>query len=280
MRLSSGMSHVVVVVFGVILGIIVYAFFSGEGSYQFLFMNINRQALAQCLGFLSFGFYSRWCYELPIQPNEQGIQLFLGAQTGEVWGESNFLFIPRPFWSIWKRVSIQHFSFTVAAQNRTEEGHSLIVFATGRAVPNNVQLLAKISQEGIQEQLLGLSTMCLGAYIRNNQRTSLLNYQHLDISEYVKKVLGEHQLYGLDVTVFTSKVIEVNPAVMRQFDVSALQDDMQTTLWKLKQNFPQISDVELYAVYASIVGYTPPVMSYIVHGERNNTLLLGGGGIN
>lgn len=277
MRLSSGMSHVVVIVFGLIFGLITYTLFSGEGTYSFLFWEIHKNLLAQSLSFIVFGFYGRWCYEVPILPNEQGIQLFFGAQTGEVWNESNFLFIPRPFWSIWKKMSIQHFSFTIATQNRSEEGHSMIVFATGRAVPVNVQLLAKMSQEGVQEQVLGLSMMAIGVYIRDNAREALLNYQHWDISGHIKNIFGEHNFYGLDVTVFTTKVIEVSQETMRQFDMLARQTDMQTTLLNLKQNFPSISDVELYAIYASLVGITPQIMSYVVNGAGTNNILLGRG---
>ena len=64
---------------------------------------------------------------------------------------------------------------------------------------------------------------------------------------------------------------------MRQFDTLARQADMQTTLINLRQNFPHISDVELYAVYASLVGVTPQVMSYVVNGSGTNNLLLGRG---
>lgn len=274
-RLSAGMSHVIVIVFGIILASLAYGLFSGEGVYSFLFWDINKNLLAKTLAFITFGFYGRWCYETPILPNEQGIQLFFGAQNGEVWNESNFLFIPRPFWSIWKRVSIQHFSFTVATQNRTKEGHSVMVFATGRAVPINVQLLAKISQEGAQEQVLGLSMMAIGTYINQNQRNSLLCYPNWDISLQVKNIFGKNKFYGLDVTVFTTKVVEVNPETMRQFDTLARQVDMETTLRSLKENFPGISDVELYAAYASLVGLTPKVMSYVVHGGGNNNIIFG-----
>lgn len=277
MRLSSGISHLVVIVFGLILGLVAYVTFAGAGFYTFLFWDINKDLLAKSLAFIVFGFYGRWCYELPILPNEQGIQLFFGAQTGEVWHESNFLFIPRPFWSIWKRMSVQHFSYTVATQNRTMEGHTVMVFATGRAVPEDVHLLAKISQEGMQEQVLGLTMMAIGSYIRENSREALLNYQHWDISGYVEGIFGENNFYGLDATVFTTKVIEVSQETMRQFDMLARQSDMQTTLSNLKQNFPKISDVELYAMYASLVGITPQVMSYVINSGngRTNNILLG-----
>lgn len=277
MRLSAGISHLVVIIIGLTLAFITYTSLSGEGVYSFFFWDIHKDLLAKALAVAVFGLYGRWCYELPILPNEQGIQLFFGTQTGEVWNESNFLFIPRPFWSIWKRLSIQHFSFTVATQNRTMEGHSMLVFAIGRAVPINVQLLAKISQEGMQEQVLGLSMMAIGAYIRQNARNSLLSYQRWNISELIQITFGENNFYGLDVTVFTTKVIEVSQETMRQFDTLARQADMQTTLNNLKQNFPSISDVELYAVYASLVGITPQIMSYVVNGSGTNNILLGRG---
>lgn len=279
MRLSERLSHIVVIIIGLFLGMITYMAFSGEGVYSFLFFDIHKNLLARSLGFVVFGFYGRWCYELPILPNEQGIQLFLGTQTGEVWNESNFLFIPRPFWSIWKRVSIQHFSFTVAAQNRSIEGHSMVVFATGRAIPENVQLLAKMTQEGVQEQVLGLSMMTLGSYIQENERNSLLSYQHWDISEHVKNIFGENNFYGLKVSVFTTKVLEISQETMRQFDILARQSDMETTVKSLKRSFSGASDLELYAVYASLVGVNPAIMSYVVHGGGTNNILLGRGDI-
>ena len=274
---ANNRHHVFVVIFGLVLGLAMYTFFSGEGSYSFILFEIHKDLLAKSFGFLAFGLYSRWCYEPSVLPNEQAIELFLGNQTGRVFEESNIVFVARPFWSIWKRLSIQHFSFTVATQNRTTEGHSVMVFATGKAVPVNVQLLAKISQEGMQEQVLGLSMMTIGAYIRENTRDALLTYQHWDISELIKSTLGENNFYGLDVLLFTTKVIEVSQETMRQFDMIARQADMQTMLLSLKQNFPNISDVELYAMYASFVGITPQVMSYVINGKGSNTILLGRG---
>lgn len=275
MRLSSGQSHVVIILFGCIVGVIVFLFFTGEGYHTFLFWKINKVLSAKMLAVVSFGIYGRWCYEQPILPNEQGIQLFLGAQTGEVWGEGNFLFIPRPFWSIWKRVSVQHFSFTVAAQNRTKEGHLVMVFATGRAVPTDAHLLAKMSQEGIQEQVFGLSMRAIGSYIRANTRNTLLDYQSWDISKITNFVLGENKFYGLHVAVFTTKVIEISQETVRQFDTLARQVDMETTIKILKQNFSLSSDVELYAMYASLIGINPSVMSHVIHGGGSNAILLG-----
>jgi hypothetical protein len=176
-------------------------------------------------------------------------------------------------------VSVQHFSFTVAAQNRTQEGHSMIIFATGRAVPQNVHLLAKMSQEGVQEQVLGLCMMSLGSYIQNNARNTLLAYQQWDISGQIMHTFGLNNFYGLDINVFTTKVIEVNNETMRQFDVLARAVDTETVLGNLRQSFPNVSDVELYAMYASFVGINPAVMSYVVHGEGNNNILLGRGGV-
>ena len=260
----------------ILVGITVFLFFQGEGSYSILFLYIQKNGIAKIFGFVSFGLYTRWCYEEPILPNEQGIQLFFGAQTGEVWTESSFLFIPRPFWGIWKKISINHFSFTVVAQNRTKEGHSLMLFATGRAVPQNVQLLAKISEEDLKQQTVGISMSALGEYIRFNTRDSLLVYPSMDISSLVRKRFQKNRLYGLDVDVFTTKVVEVNQETMRQFDVLARQSDMDTILSKLKDTFPGATDLERYAMYASFVGVNPAVMSYIVHGEGKSNLLLGG----
>jgi hypothetical protein len=277
---ANSKHHILVPLFGLFFGAVVYVLcliFLGEGEYTFLFLNINRDILAKTLAFISFGLYSRFCYESPVLPNEQAIELFLGNQTGEVFSESNIIFVARPFWSIWKRVSIEHFSFTVASQNRTKEGHSMMVFATGRAVPENVQLLSKISQMGMQEQVLGLSMMAIGNYIRSNERNVLLNYQNWDISGIVQNIFGEHHFYGLAVKVFTTKVIEVNPETMRQFDLMARQTDMMTTLLVLTEKFPNASDIELYAMYASMMGITPSVMSYIVHGNSGNNMILGRG---
>ncbi|MBP6949024.1 MAG: hypothetical protein KBB50_03050, partial [Candidatus Pacebacteria bacterium] len=227
------------------------------------------------LGVIVFGFYGRWCYELPILPNEQGIQLFFGAQNGVVWNEGNFLFLPRPFWSIWKRVSIQHFSFTVSSQNRSMEGHSMMVFATGRAKPVNVQLLSKMSQEGVQEQTLGFCMTAIARYIHSNTREVLLNYPNWDITETVEDVFGESDFYGLEIQVFSTKVVEVNQKTMEQFDMLARNKDMETVMSSLRISFPNMSDVELYSMYASMVGVNPTVMSYVVHGNGNNAMIFG-----
>lgn len=278
MRLSIHQSHVIVFFLSFIFGFSTYLYFSGNGYYSFLFWNIDKDLLAQCLGFAVFGLYFRWCSESPILPNQQGIQLFFGSQTGEVWNEGNFLFIPRPFWSIWKKVSVEHFSFTVATQNRTQEGHIVMVFATGRAVPENVQLLSKISQEGLQEQVVGLSMMAVGTYISMNSRMDLLQYPHFDISQHVQDIFGKNQLYGLAVQIFTTKVEEINEQTRKQFDAIARLGDMGGIMNGLKQSFPTMSEVELYAAYASIVGFHPWVTSHVIHGNGsgNNTILLNG----
>lgn len=277
MKLPAGLSHFVVIAIGLAIAVNVYLFFSGEGTYHVLFLDFDKTKLAQTLGFVSFGLYARWCYEQPILPNQQGIQLFFGVQTGEVWGEGNFLFIPRPFWSIWKQMSVMDFSFTVAAQNRSKEGHMMMVFATGRSRPTNVQLLAKISQQGLEEQVLGLSMSAVGTYIHLNARATLLEYQAYNISDHVKKIFGDNKFYGLDVQVFTTKVVEVSQETMKQFDILARKGDMQTTIRGFKKNFPGISDLELYAMYASIMGINPAVMSYMVHGKGNTNLFVGQG---
>lgn len=277
---ANSKHHIMVPIFGLFVGASVYALcliFLGKGEYSIIFFHIDRDILARTLAFISFGLYSRLCYEAPVLPNEQAIELFLGNQTGEVFSESNIIFVAKPFYSIWKRVSIEHFSFTVATQNRTKEGHSMMVFATGRAVPENVQLLSKISQSEMQEQVLGLSMMALGNYIRSNERNALLNYQNWDISGIVQNIFGEHNFYGLAVKVFTTKVVEVNPETMRQFDLIARQEDMMSTLLALTTQFPNASDVEIYAMYASMVGITPSVMSYIVSGNGRNNMILGRG---
>jgi hypothetical protein len=270
---ANNRQHIFVVLFGLIIAISVYIFLSGDGEYSFLFWNINKNLLAKTLSFVAFGLYSRWCFEPAVLPNEQAIELFLGEQTGKVFSESSIVFVAKPFWTIWKRVSIQHFSFTVASQNRTKEGHSVMVFATGRAVPENVQLLAKMSQDGMQEQVLGLSMMAIGSYIHVNERNTLLNYQHWDISHIVHGIFGLNGFYGLSVQVFTTKVVEVNPETMRQFDLMARQTDMMTVLSALSEKFPNASDVEVYAMYASMMGINPATMSYVIHGNGQHMIL-------
>jgi hypothetical protein len=274
---ANNRQHVYVIVIGLVLASSVYLYISGEGSYTLLLFSFNKNLLAKVLAFVSFGLYSRWCYESDILPNEQAIETFLGEQTGEVFKESNIVFVARPLWGIWKRVSVQHFSFTVAAQNRSKEGHSLIVFATGKAIPNNAQLLAKMTQSGVEEQVLGLSMLAIGVYINQNQRETLLQYPQWDVSKHIGTFFENNDLYGLTVKVFTTKVIEENQKTRELFDAKARQGDMEAVLKSIRTSLPNLSEVELFATYASIAGVTPAVMSHVIHGGATNTMILGGG---
>ncbi len=275
---ANNRQHLLVLFIGFSLAMFVYMYFSRKGDWSFLFIHINQQALAKLLAIVSFGLYTRWCYEPDVPPNEQAIELFLGNQTGEVFKESNIVFVAKPFYSIWKRVSIQHFSFTVAAQNRTKEGHSMIVFATGKAVPVNVQLLAKMSQEHLQEQVVGLAMLAIGTYINEHERATLLYYPVWDISGRVGEFFSKHDLYGLELKVFTTKVVEENQATKALFDARARQTDMEHLLVSIRRSLPGISDVELFAAYASIAGVTPAVMSHVIHGNSGSHLILGNDG--
>lgn len=274
---ANNRQHMYVIVAGVLIAAGVYTYFSGEGSYTFLLLSFNKNLSAKVLAFASFGLYTRWCYEPDIAPNEQGILQFLGKQTGEVLEESNIVFVARPIWGIWKRVSIQHFSFTVAAHNRSKEGHLMIVFATGKAIPENVQLLAKMTQSGIEEQVIGLSMLAIGSYINQNQRASLLGFPQFEISRLVSDFFSKSDFYGLRIKVFTTKVIEDNPKTRELFDAKARQEDMESVLRSIRTSLPNLSEIELFAVYASIAGVTPAVMSHVIHGSGVNTMILGDG---
>lgn len=275
MRLTVGQAHVVVLFIGALCGLATYFWFLGPGYYKVLFFSVNQALFAKIVGYLAFGFYVRWCYEVPIEPNQQRIQTFFGAQTGEVWGEGNFLFVPRPFWGMWKSLSIEHFSFTIAAENRTKEGYRVMVFATGRAEPENVHLLAKMSPGDVREQVIGLSMSAVGSYIYNNARASLLKYQNFDISAYVQEEFKVKEFYGLKVKAFTTKVIEMNQETTLLFDRLAAEGQMEALFAKLKTYFPDANDAERYAMYATFVGLTPAVMSHVVHGNGKTVLLAG-----
>lgn len=277
---ANNRQHVYVLIIGLLIAISVYFFFSGEGTYSFLFFDFNKNLLAKVLAFVSFGLYTRWCYDPNVDPNEQAIELFLGEQTGAVFKESNIVFVARPFWSTWKRVSIQHFSFTVAAHNRTKEGHSMIVFATGKAVPHNAHLLAKMSQSGVEEQVIGLSMLAIGSYINVNQRDVLLRFPQFEISKHVGEFFDKNDFYGLTLKVFTTRVIEENQKTKELFDAKARQTDMESILRGIRTSLPNLSEVELFAAYASIAGVTPAVMSHVIHGNGTNAMILGDKGNN
>lgn len=272
----NNIQHVRVIVIGLLIAGIVYTYFTGEGYYTILFLKIDKALFARTLAIISFGLYSRWCFMLPVGPNQQAIEMLFGKQTGGVFHESNLIFVARPFWSIWKSVSIEHSTFTVAAQNRTQDNHSVLVFATGTVVPENVQQLSKMNPEMIMQQVLSLSEMALGQYINNRLWKALFNYQQWDISEMVDDVFKQNHFYGLRVHVRTTKVTEVNPDTMRHFDRLALQTDMKSMMRSLREEFPHISDVELYAVYASLLQVKSSVMSHVIHGQTGNNIFLDG----
>lgn len=288
MRLTVLWGHVLTFVIATTLALTVRSFFDEEGYISFYHLHMENQSFGNILAFISFGLYTRYCYVF-IPPNHQGIQTCLGWQTGEVWGEGNFHFIPRPFWDIWKIVSVEHFTFTVAGQNRTKEGFMMMVFATGRAIPENAFLIAKmLSMDHLKEQLIGLAMMTIGKYINQNERRALLDYPVWDISSFLKHSLEEEReqhgvmeldgLYGVMVTLRTSKVIEVDKVTEAQFNTLARTSDMDTVIGNLRKQFPVLSDVELYAAYGAFVGINPTVMSYVLHGDGNKNIFVGGAG--
>lgn len=271
MKLSPIQAHVVVALIASTIATTVYSLLSGYGYYSFGPAYVNRNGIAGVAAFLSFGLYYRYCHA-PVAPNAQGIQLFFGAQTGTVWGEGNFHFIPRPFWDLWKEMSVEHIVFTVAAQNRSREGHQMMVFATGRGKPTNAFAMAKLStKEDLVTQLLGHSMRTIGAYIHRESRETLLSYPMYDLSEWFASDEENENFntYDVQVDLMTTKVIEVNPKTMEQFDALARQKDMNTMVEGLKVAFPNMDEIERYAVYATLTGFSPAVMSHIVHGNGN-----------
>ena len=52
---------------------------------------------------------------------------------------------------------------------------------------------------------------------------------------------------------------------------------MESVLRSIRTSLPNLSEIELFAVYASIAGVTPAVMSHGIHGSGVNTMILGDG---
>lgn len=279
--LSITQGHIVTLLYLAVIWFVVFFTIAKDGYFSIFFFHISYVSLATVVATVVFGVMSRKCYVM-IPPNHQGIQTFLGTQNGMVWGEGNFHFIPWPIWGIWRKISIEHVSFTVATQNRTKDGHQMMVFATGTAIPINTYHLAKIPEknfrEQLNEQLVGLAMMSIGKYINTEGRSYLFSYQQKDIAEWFQKSLEEKQLYGMEVVLRTTKVVEVNTTTMKQFDLLARQADMGTAIAGMKKLFPLLSEQELYAAYASQVDLKPNVMSHIIHGKGANILLDGRGG--
>lgn len=290
MRPITVITFVSTVIIGFIIASVVYFYIDGDGYFSFFLININRHVLAEVLAVISFGVYIRYS-KVIIPPNQQGVLTLFGFQIGQVLFEGNLHLVPFLIMQVWKIVSVEHFTFTVAAQNRTKEGFTMMVFATGRAIPENAFLIAKMSSmDYLKEQLLGLSMMTIGRYINVNERMTLLNYPVWDISRDLRASLEEEReqhgvmeidgLYGVKVILRTSKVIEVDKVTEAQFNMVARAIDMTSAIENMKKLFPSLSDVELYAMYATLVGITPSVMSYIVHGEGNKNIFVGGVGGN
>ena len=251
----------------VMIFLTVFSFFSGKGDYQFLFWVWNKNVIATGFGVIVAGVYLRWC-KLPTIPiNHQAIQEFLGVQTGEVITEGKYHFTPKPFWDVEKIVSVEHFTFTVAAQNRTKEGYTVLVCATGKVRPFNVFHIAKLSREDLKEQVMATAMNFLGNQIRISPRSELLGYQAYDdqkFSRLFSSDLATAGLQGLYVGLMTTKMVEVDPNTFKQFETQAGLSNMQKIIADLKKQFPHFSDKELYATYASLAGLDPHIMSHIV----------------
>ncbi len=272
MRLTPLRADVIVILVGLFLSTLVYQMFSGYGYISFGPAHFHRNGTSALLAFLVFGLWSRYCH-VSIAPNTQGIQVCFGVQTGEVWSEGNFHFTPRPVWDIWKEMSVEHLLFTVAAQNRSKEGHQMVVLATGRGIPQNAYAMAKLrSPEDLLTQLVAHSMQTIGKYIHRELRETLLDYPSFDLSRWFASDPTNVMFatYGVQVDLTTTKVFEVNPQTMAQFDQLARKKDMDVIVEGLKVSFPEASDVERYAIYATMVGFKPAVMSHIIHGQAAN----------
>jgi hypothetical protein len=274
MRLTPHQSHALIAAVLVAVWTSVYFSFNGYGYYSLGFIHIERDAGAALLATIVCGILSRYWY-VKIAPNTQGVQVFLGAQTGEVWGEGNFLFILRPLWDIWTTESVKHFSFTVAAQNRSKDGHQMMMLATGQGIPTDAFALAKIDPEYLKIQLLGLAQFTLGAFINDHPRQELFSYRMHNLSGRFAEDHDKNEFtdYKVKVVLTTTKVVEVNPRTMELFDTLARDKDMITIVNTLKATFPGSSDLERYAMYASMTGFTPAVMTHIIQGGQANVLL-------
>lgn len=280
-KLSISGGHISVLFLCALIWYIVHAMLAGPGGVSLSSSYMSQHKFVNLFAIAAAGLYGKYCIVV-IPPNHQGIQLFLGMQTGIVWGEGNFHFIPRPFFDIGRVIPIEHVSFTVAAQNRTNEGHLMLLFATGRAEPENVYHLAKIPEKDFQaqlnEQLVGIAMMTLGRYINVNSRETLFRFSQYDITEGFEEILSEQNLYGMKVTLRTTKAVEVNTKTMEQFDFIARQSGMETAIAQLKKLFPLLSEQELYAAYGAQLGLTPAIMAYTIRGQGGNILLDGRGG--
>lgn len=277
-QLSSLAGHIVTLVFALILFCLIYFYFRGEGDYSFLFLHWDKNSIATLFGIVAVGAYLRRC-NIRIPINHQGIQEVAGTQTGAVWGESLIHLIPWPVWDIRRIISIEHISFTVAAQNRTSDGFSMLVTSTGVAKPLNVFRLAKIPRADLKEQLFGAAQNTLGRKIHDSKREDLLSYMVLSnkqLSDAYADVLSEGEMYGLAVKLTATQVTEVDPNTMKQFEAKARTQDMQTMISDLKKQFPKFTDAQLYAAYATLTGHDPHVMSYVIEGDASaKTVIFG-----
>lgn len=276
--LSVNQSNILVFVTACVMWFIMYQYFKGYGYYSFWFVHFEKNSIGIVLATIPTGIFIRWCHA-PIEPNFQGIQTFLGTQNGVVWEEGKFQFIFRPLFDIWKKLPIEYQSFTLATENRSKDGHRLLVLATGSALPKNVSWLAKFSEvnfrEQVQEQLVGLGMLAIGRYINDNNRVVMLGYQQWDIKNYFSQVLSEKSLFGMEITLNTTKVVEVDPTTARQFDMLARMGDMTSSIQSLSTMFPNLSDAEKYAMYGTLAGINPSVMTHIIKGKGGNHVLLG-----
>jgi hypothetical protein len=250
--------------------------FGGEGYHSILFAHVSKNSFGILVGVCTIGVFIRTAL-LVIPPNHQAIQKVLGAQSGEVRTEGTYITL-WPIVTYEKPVSTQHISFTVAVQNRTLEQLLVMVFATGRAVPENVFPLAKLPREKLEEQLVGIAMNTLGVRICTTSLKDLRNYAYQNLSEVFLKNLKSNHFYGLDVTLAVTRVEESDQTTLKQIELLARRDGMETAIETLKKTFPDLTPSQLYAAYASLVGVDAKVMSHIVEGgEVTKNLFMGDG---
>jgi hypothetical protein len=251
MKVSSLTGHVLTFVIGAALGCFVFWYFDGEGTI----LIFDRHKFAVMMSLATFSMYQKYCLDT-IPPNHQAVVTIFGIPSVIPWNAGSFKQLFRPICQIWKIVSIEHFTITTASTNRTKDGYSVTVLATVTCKPYDVYLMIKMgSRKDLEVNLTGLCEHVVGNYLQQNSRSTLLKYKSYDISSFLKDEIDHRgTMYGVAVDLRTTEVFDVDSVTKRHFEAVARHEDMQTLMAKLKEKFTTLSESQIFAMYASMVG--------------------------
>lgn len=278
MKVTATVGLALTFVVAAIICLVSYSLLSGYGYYQVMFTSIHKDGIASFVGLSLAGLYLTYC-RTTIPVNTQGILLFLGRQTGDVWSEGDFNFLPKPFFRIDTFVSVQSFTLPCECEGRSSDGKRMEMLATLQCTPVDVFWMAKMSEGELVEYLTGLAKYYLGRWMNLNTRDTLLTFAGMNVSSDFAGTLAEQQCYGVRVRMLVTGVSELDVSSQSLFDFLATQRETTEALATLRASFPGVTDEQLMNLFGVVTGRNMNVSTHIIRGNGGHIIAVDGSGV-